>query len=335
MLTFWGREHRFCDQIGRREFLRAGALGLSGLTLADVLRLRAESPNRKSPRSVIMVCLAGGPSHLDMYDLKPDAPSEYRGEFKPIESNVPGFDLCEHMPLQAQIADKLALVRSVQFVEPMQHELEEVYTGFPKSAKRPTMGSVISRFTRSDGNLPSYVSLEYSNGLTSYESPNYIGAIHAPLHIAGGDGVYNLGVRPGMSATRHGERSDLLQTIDSVRRSLDANRNIQDVDAYTARALDIITSSKARDAFDLTKEPDHVLKRYGKRDDKFTYVGKGRNPISLIWDKPKVPAGSKAGRSGSSRRHVTDGVVGPSRECDSASRRRQYLAQSEKCIATA
>ena len=107
---------------------------------------RAESGTTGGPRAVIMVCLAGGPSHIDMYDLKPDAPSDFRGEFKPIRTNVPGFDMCELFPMQARIADKLALVRTVQFVEPMQHELEEVYTGFPKSAKRPAFGSVVSRF---------------------------------------------------------------------------------------------------------------------------------------------------------------------------------------------
>ena len=163
------------------------------MTLADVLRLRADARDqRPKPRAVIMVCLAGGPSHLDMYDMKPDAPTEYRGEFQPISTNVPGFDICEHMPLQAQIADKLALVRSVQFVEPMQHELEEVYTGFPKSAKRPSFGSVVSRFCGAERTLPSYVSLEYSEGITSFENPQYAGAAHAPLHIAGGQGVRNL-----------------------------------------------------------------------------------------------------------------------------------------------
>jgi hypothetical protein len=106
-----------------------------------------------------MICLAGGPSHMDMYDLKPDAPADFRGDFRPIKTNVPGFDLCEHMPMQARIADKLALVRTVQFVESMQHELEEVYTGFPKFAKRPSFGSVVSRFRGSDGKLPSYVDL--------------------------------------------------------------------------------------------------------------------------------------------------------------------------------
>ena len=284
MLTCWGSKRQFCDNISRRDFLTVGALGLGGLTLADILRLRAEDKSSKTPRSVIMVCLAGGPSHIDMYDLKPEAPSDYRGEFKPINSNVPGFDLCEHLPLQAQIADKLALVRTVQFVEPMQHELEEVYTGFPKSAKRPTFGSVVSRYHSHASTLPSYVSLEYSNGVTAYENPQYAGASHGPLHIAGGDGVRNLGLMQGMAKLRLDNRRDLLQSFDSVRRDLDNIREVQDVDAYTARAFDIITSPNARDAFDLSKESEKVRERYGRRDDKFIYVGK---EADSIWDSQK------------------------------------------------
>src|SRR5690349_16188062 len=136
MLTLWGEGQRFCDRVNRRDFLAAGAFGLGGVTLADLLRLRARAgvagTSPTQPRAVIMVCLAGGPSHIDMYDLKPDARAEYRGDFKPIHTNVPGFDICELFPRQARVADKLALVRTVQFVEPMQHELQEVYTGFPK-----------------------------------------------------------------------------------------------------------------------------------------------------------------------------------------------------------
>src|SRR5207248_7007680 len=140
---------------------------------------------------VIMICLAGGPSHIDMYDLKPDAPADFRGEFKPIQTNVPGFDISELFPMQARIADKLALVRTVQFVEPMQHELEEVYTGFPKSARRPSFGSVISRFRGAGQALPSYVSLDYNTGTAAYESPQYLGAAHRPLQLAGTAGVRN------------------------------------------------------------------------------------------------------------------------------------------------
>jgi hypothetical protein len=267
MIEFW-------DKTSRRNFLRVGALGLAGLTLPDVLRLQAQSSTGNKPRSIIMVCLAGGPSHLDMYDLKPEAPTEYRGEFRPIRTNVPGLDICEHFPLQARIADKLALVRSLQFVEPMQHELEEVYTGFPKSARRPAFGSIISRFRGGDRKVPSYVSLEYAEGTSSYENPQYVGAAHRPLHIAGGAGVRNLGLLNGISRARLDDRRGLLTSFDTLRRDLDTHRESQNIDAYTARAFDIITSPKVRDAFDLSREPEKVRERYGHKDAKFTYVGK-------------------------------------------------------------
>src|SRR6516164_2556633 len=192
MLTFWGPSRRFCDRVSRRDFLRVGALGLGGLTLADVLRLRAATGNRTPARSVIMVCLAGGPSHLDMYDLKPNASTEYRGDFKPIKTNVPGFEICEHFPRQAQIADKLALVRTVQFVEPMQHELEECYTGFPKVEKRPAFGSIISRLQDGDRRIPRYVSLDqYYGNHAELENPRYVGTSHRPF-LYGSEGVKNL-----------------------------------------------------------------------------------------------------------------------------------------------
>jgi hypothetical protein len=274
MLTFWSGKNPTAASFNRRDFLRVGGLGLGGLTLPDILRLQAEARSASSPRSVIMVCLAGGPSHIDMYDLKPEAPSEFRGEFRPIATNVPGFDICEHFPLQAKIADKLALVRNLQFVEPMQHELEEVYTGFPKSAMRPAFGSVVSRYRGGDRSAPPYVSLEYSAGFTSYEHPRYVGASHAPLHIAGGDGVYNLGPMNGMTPGRMVGRRELLKRFDSLNRSLDASREGRSLDAYTSRAFDIISSPKIRDAFDLSQEPAHVRDRYFQKDEKFTYVGK-------------------------------------------------------------
>jgi hypothetical protein len=274
VLTLWGSARRYCDRINRRDFLRIGALGLGGLTLPDILRLRAQAGTASSsPRAVIMICLAGGPSHLDMYDLKPDAPADYRGEFKPIKTNVPGFNICEHMPLQARIADKLALVRTVQFVEPMQHELEEVYTGFPKASHRPSFGSVISRFRGSDAKLPSYVSLDYNTGTASYESPQYLGAAHRPLQLAGTAGVRNLSLTRGVTPARLDDRRGLLQAFDGARRQLDAQREGRDMDAYTARAFDIITSAKAREAFDLSREPDKVRARYGNAGDKYIYIG--------------------------------------------------------------
>src|SRR5262245_6601113 len=122
MLRFLGSSHRFCDGHSRRDFLQIGAFG-AGLTLADMLRLPAAQAGAnkkqasKSRKSAIMIYLPGGPSHMDMYDLKPEAPAEFRGEFKPIQTNVPGVEICEHFPLQAKMWDKLACVRSIVSVD--------------------------------------------------------------------------------------------------------------------------------------------------------------------------------------------------------------------------
>ncbi len=280
MLTFWGARQRLCDRVSRRDFLRVGALGLTGLTLADVLRLRAQAGQSGPPRAVIMVCLAGGPSHIDMYDLKPDAPADMRGKFKPIQTNVPGFDICEHMPMQARIADKLALVRTVQFVEPMQHELEEVYTGFPKSAKRPAFGAVVSRFGGAhDPHMPGYVSLDtYAADQSVVENPQYVGAAHAAF-VFGNEGTKDLRLTEGVTPGRLADRASMRDLFDGVRREVDQRGDFPAMDAYAARALEMITSPQARAAFDLGREPDKVRERYGAKDAKYIY---GNDPVPTV-----------------------------------------------------
>src|SRR5262245_39269425 len=164
MLTIAGRRQHFCDRIGRRDFLRAGALGIGGLTLAELLQHEALAKSSGRQKSVIYVVLGGGPSHIDMWDLKPEAPIEYRGPVHPTSTKVPGLQICEHMPLQAQIMDRITLIRGIRSVE-NDHFLSEVYTGLPRSAgKRPAFGSVASKLagTRSVPTtaLPPYVSLD-------------------------------------------------------------------------------------------------------------------------------------------------------------------------------
>src|SRR5262249_28406318 len=139
----------------RRHFLHVGALALGGLTWDQLLRLQAEAPATGRPRqkSVIMIHLSGGPSHLDMYDMKPNAPREYRGEFRPIKTNVPGMEICELMPGQAKIADKFTILRGAQLAH--LHTANEFYSGYPwqdsprasvpGEAQRPALGSVVSR----------------------------------------------------------------------------------------------------------------------------------------------------------------------------------------------
>lgn len=287
MFANCGSKHHAADRIPRRDLLRFGGLslgGIGGLGLGDLLRLRAAGNSGRSVRSVIFICLPGGPSHLETYDLKPEAPLDYRGEFRSIPTNVAGFDICEHMPLQTRVADKLALVRTIQFVEPMQHELEEVFTGYPKSQQRPSFGSVISKFRGTDGKMPSYVSLEYAERVVSYESPQYLGMAHRPLNIAGNDFVHNLTMAYGINRSRFDERRAMLATFDSYRRRLDATRHTLMADPFTNQALDLVSSGRARDAFDLSREDPKLRERYGKADDKFLYVGQEANSI---WDSQK------------------------------------------------
>ena len=129
MLTFFDKSRKsHCDGIPRRDFLRIGAFGLGALTLADLLRLEARGNGDSAPKAAIMIFLSGGPSHIDTWDMKPDAPAEIRGEFKPIKTNVPGVDWCELMPMQAKIADKIAVLRGVQTVG--NHTGNEFFSGF-------------------------------------------------------------------------------------------------------------------------------------------------------------------------------------------------------------
>src|SRR6202165_5694678 len=145
MFTFVGANQSFCDGVTRRNFLKIGAFG-AGLTLADMLRLRATAGAAKSSsKSAIMIYLGGGPSHLDMYDLKPEAPVEFRGEFKPIRTNVPGVQICEHFPLQARMWDKFAVLRSV--VGGPEHSDSQTHTGYTEQENRtaihPSAGSYV------------------------------------------------------------------------------------------------------------------------------------------------------------------------------------------------
>src|ERR1019366_1834064 len=166
MLNLLGSTQRFCDGLTRRSFLRIGAFG-AGLTLADMLRAKAvgaatTAAAPSSARSAIMIYLPGGPSHMDMYDLKQDAPMEYRGEFRPIQTNVPGVQISEHFPRQARMFDKLTAIRSIVSVD--EHSDSLVMTGYSEGTNRtahhPSFGSVMSRLRgNANADLPPFVSL--------------------------------------------------------------------------------------------------------------------------------------------------------------------------------
>lgn len=260
MLTLFA--NRNPHDTSRRDFLRIGGLGLAGLTLADLLRLRARgaaAPTAR-PKAVIMIYLYGGPSHIDLYDMKPAAPAEIRGEFQPKPSKVPGFDLCELMPLQAQLADRLALVRGVEFNSD-DHTADWVFRGTYPDVKRPVFGSVVSRL-RASGDLPPYVALG-GEFLSDPGDPAYLGMAHRPFTPTG-PGLDNLGLAKELSLERLADRKALLASLDTLRRDLDTRGQLAGMDAHTTHALDMIGSSRARAAFDLQREPEHVRAKYGK-----------------------------------------------------------------------
>src|SRR5262249_2316644 len=173
MLTLWGARQRFCDNLSRRGFLRIGAFG-AGLTLAEMLRQRALGGGKTSNRkSAIMIYLPGGPSHMDMYDLKPEAPAEFRGEFKPIDTNVSGVQICEYCPLQAKMWDKLACIRSIVSVN--EHSDTMVMTGTSdqknRTANHPSFGAVVSKMRGGEASPPPFISLR---GMTRGTEPGFL-----------------------------------------------------------------------------------------------------------------------------------------------------------------
>jgi hypothetical protein len=269
MLTITSRKRRgpTCDGVSRRDFLRVGSLCVGGLTLADVLRLQSQAaPERRNgSKAVIMVWLEGGPSHLDMYDLKARAPVEFRSEYAAIDTAAPGVQICEKLPLQAQIADKLAIVRSMTFQQSEHGPPEDLFTGFVK-ADRPALGSVVSRLQADAhglGVLPPYVQLASQRDPTSRLAfPAYLGAAHKPF--VPGKGLQALELSREISLERLGNRRELLESFDNLHRGLDSTQSgLAGVDAFTAQALEMIASPKARDAFDISREPASIRARYG------------------------------------------------------------------------
>lgn len=268
MLTITGDRYVNCDGVSRRGFLKVGALGLGGLTLADLFRLEAWAGTGSSTKALINVHLSGGPSHQDLWDLKPEAPSEYRGEFRPIATNVPGIEICELLPRLARMADKFVLVRGlVGSVD--EHSYSTAMTGYPESSLRavggrPSIGSVVSKLDQERGGraLP-YVSL------MGMVTPGYLGPIHQP-YVPDGTGRSNLQLGK-IDGRRLQSRTELLGALDGLRRDADTSGRMEAMDAFTQKAVEVVTSGRMADALDLGKEKPEVVRRYvgdgGRRAD--------------------------------------------------------------------
>jgi hypothetical protein len=261
MLTLWGAKQRFCDGLSRRSFLQIGAFG-AGLTLAEMLRHKATAANPvgSSHKAAIMIYLPGGPSHMDMYDLKPDAPKEYKGEFNPINTNVAGIQISEHFPLQAKMMDKLAIIRSIVSVD--EHSDSLVMTGYSENANRiahhPSFGAVVSKVRGGTADVTPFVSLR---GMSRGNDPGFLGVAHRPF-TPSGPGLSNLRLPGGVDTGRQEDRKALLKSFDTVRREVDASGTMKGMDSFTTRAFDMVASGTVRKALDLNQEAQQSRERY-------------------------------------------------------------------------
>ena len=264
MLTFFGDRRQFCDGVSRREFLKIGGLAIGGLTMADLLRLEAKSGTRAQGKSLINIFLHGGPTHMDTFDLKPKAPKEYRGEFKPIATNAPGVDLCELMPELASVGDKITLIRSISGMN-NEHTTTQGDSGWRQSSLRsiggrPGVGAVMSKLwgpsqQTARGVAPTAVDFGGSR-------PGFLGQVHAPYR-PDSVGRANLKLHSNVSLSRLDDRKALIGDLDRLRRGLDLHGNLDAVDSYTGRAIDLITSGRMAKALDTSNEDPRLVARYG------------------------------------------------------------------------
>lgn len=268
---------RMCSgPIWRREFLQAGSLALGGMALPQLLAGRAAAGEQTRDTSVILLYLHGGPSQLETYDLKPEAPLDYRSVFNPISTSVPGMDICEYLPLQAKLADRIALVRSLH------HEMSshsdggiEVLTGktpvVPDPASQsksdhPDLGHVASQARGIVTNaMPPYVAIPSATYMTR---PTYLGLQHSPM-VCGNPARDNFrapvaSLSAGMTGERLGDRRSLLSQIDSFRAGVDLHGNVEAADEFTQQAFEVLTSPQTAAAFNIRQEPDELRDRYGR-----------------------------------------------------------------------
>lgn len=258
-----------CDGIRRRDILRVGAIGATGLTLANYLRISAAqevAPARA--KAGIMIYLGGGPSHVDTFDPKPDAPAEFRGEFNPIATNVPGVQISEHLPLLAQCADKYTILRGVSHTLAA-HELGKMYINTGNrplpSLTFPGYASVASKEMGVASDIPQTVAIP-----DSPHPAGYLGIANSPLATGRAPAkgqpffVRGMSLGKGLTVTDVDRRQKLLGDLDNTFQQIEASdRVLSGLDKFSEQAYSIISSKRSREAFDISKESTEVSDQFG------------------------------------------------------------------------
>lgn len=272
-----------CDEfrrnlsVSRRGLVRAGALGVAGLSLPDLLRHEAhaseagKSTNREN--SVILLWMRGGPSQHETWDPKPDAPDLYRGAFGAMSTNVPGIQICDLLPKCAKIMDKFSVIRSLAHGNSGHSSADQiVFTGYPPGPNpndnvAPSIGSIVAKEFQGDSpELPTYVMIPRK---VPGVGPAYLGGNFAPFETQADpaiDGPFNmpgLSLQNGLTFDRLDSRANLLKSLDTIRRNVDVDGAMENMDYFQQKAFDTLVSDRARNAFDLDSEPAEIRERYG------------------------------------------------------------------------
>lgn len=279
-----GLSSRYCDGLNRRSFVQLGIAGMANVGLSRILQAKEASALNSGERkktSVILVWLDGGPGHMDTYDLKPEAPAEYRGIWNPIPTNVPGFEITELFPKQAQVADKFSVVRSLShgtgdhFAGAHRMLTTKAFnvSGAATETKFPSLGAIASKYlgSRQPG-MPAYVAVPYASSVglnPGYFAGHMLGPQYDPF-ATGGDPnapnfqVQNLNLASGLSVARLDDRRALRGHFDKISRDVDRKQLFNAMDKFDQEAFEFVSGTAARKAFDLSEEPEELRVRYGR-----------------------------------------------------------------------
>ena len=306
MLTILGSSSRsgLCDKVSRRDFMTIGGMALGGLSLQNMLHAE-DLQGTSSHKAIINVYLPGGPPHIDMWDLKPNAPAEIRGEFEPISTNVPGMEICELFPKLAKMGDKFAIIRSLADSDG-DHSAFQCMTGRRRREQPPTggwpaAGSWVSKLKGNvDPAVPPHLSLMYTTGNRAWGEPGkggFLGMGHAPFELVGRKASEqrksdNM-VLQGVTLDRLQDRDSLSSSLDRLHRNADASGARDGVASFAQNALGILTSSRLADALDLSLEDPKVVERYGVDDPAFERDGAPRMVRNFCIARRLVEAGAR------------------------------------------
>ena len=282
-----GPSSRYCDGISRRSFLQLGVAGMASVSLADLLWAKEASASlgrEKKNTSVILIWLEGGPPHIDMYDMKPDAPAEYRGIWRPMRTNVSGIEISELFPRQAKVADKFSIVRSLHHDHGGHLQGSRlILTGredhlpLSEEAVYPSVGSIATKVlgSRRRG-MPAYVGIPYAaaGSRPGHFGASYLGLKHNPLDLGRDRGsgdpnrddfkVENIQIADGMTVDRLENRQGLQKRFDRLRREMDTSGTFEAMDAFQYQAFDLVGGPAAQKAFDIGSEDPRLRERYGR-----------------------------------------------------------------------